>query len=250
MNKLNNSLTYNHSFDAGYDLKVNLPKTSSNSRSVKDFLLNFYDFNLHWDKKAGIRLPDLYLNGSKVTDFLDSTQFHKFFEVDEPFVLLPPARVAQLDLALGLANHSNCELVQSSFDFIEPKSWTELQSFFEATQDTLDYYLLNNRDPEHFYPFFESDLRHYLNIVGYVYPRSGLGAKHQITIANNVGVVDLKYRNNVMIALENRGRDIHMFTNGARIAQLVLGVILNNPYQLKPSKDNERSEKGFGSSGV
>lgn len=249
-NMTNNILSYNHSFDAGYDLQLNLNQTSTNSQSVRDFLLNFYDSNLHWDEKAGIKLPDLYLNGTKITDFLDSTQFHNFFNVDEPFVLLPPSRVAQLDLALGLANFSNCELVQSSFDFIEPKSWSELQNLFDCLENIVDSHLTQKIPPGKYYSYFESNLRQYLNIVGYVYPRSGLGAKHQITISNNVGVVDLKYRNNVMIALENRGRDIHMFTNGARIAQLVIGVILNNPYQLKPTKDNERSEKGFGSSGV
>jgi deoxyuridine 5'-triphosphate nucleotidohydrolase len=223
---MNNILTYNHYLDAGYDLHLNLQETSSNSQNVADFLVNFYDHNLHWDKQSGIRFPDLYLNGTLVTDFLNSSKYYSFFEVDEPFLLLPPARVAHPLLASGLNNFSNCELVPSSYNFDEPPTWETL---------------LYNLD-EALTPLF--------NYVGYVFPRSGLGAKHQITIANNVGVVDALYRNNVRIALENRGRDIHMFTNGARIAQLVIGVIMNNPYQLKPLKDDDRNLKGFGSSGV
>jgi dUTPase len=53
-----------------------------------------------------------------------------------------------------------------------------------------------------------------------------------------------------MVGLENRGRDFHLLTNGIRIAQLVITPILNNPYDLTPRREKNRSLNGFGSTGV
>lgn len=225
-------LQYNHTGDAGYDLLMQIEETSSNSIGVKNYLKNNYSANLNWHTMSGKYLPKLYLNGKFLGEYKNKADLNKFIEVAEThklFVILPPARISHDELYFGLANFSNCELIRTAFDFVEPSN----------LMDAVRSHVKPDFDPIY-------------NIAGFIYPRSGLGAKHQITIANNVGVVDIGYRNNVSVALENRGRDIHMFTNGSRIAQLVLGVILNNGYNLEPLEGTEsvRGLAGFGSTGV
>jgi dUTP pyrophosphatase len=87
--------------------------------------------------------------------------------------------------------------------------------------------------------------------AGYVQPRSGLAAKHGISIVNTPGLVDSGYRGELLVNLVNHDeRDTFVVEPGMRIAQL---VVLPVPHvevvevdELPPS---ERGEGGFGSSG-
>lgn len=240
------TLQYNHDGDAGYDLLLNLETSSINSNKLLTSLEKSHTANLNWHKASGGYLPKLYINSKLIGDYLNKQDLDKFissvresktngaYSYLQPYVILPPARVSYPNLAFELANYPNTELVSTSFDFTEPdQTILDKLNWNITTRSSIDF-----------------KLNEIYNIAGFVYPRSGLGAKHQITISNNVGVVDIGYRNNVMVALENRGRDIHMFTNGCRIAQLVLGVILNNGYKLEPLEDDSRGLNGFGSTGV
>ena len=86
--------------------------------------------------------------------------------------------------------------------------------------------------------------------AGYVQPRSGLAARHGITIVNAPGLVDSGYRGELRVILLNTDRD-EPFTvePGMRIAQLVVlpvpGVELVEVDELPGS---ERGVRGFGSS--
>jgi dUTP pyrophosphatase len=86
--------------------------------------------------------------------------------------------------------------------------------------------------------------------AGYVQPRSGLAARHGITIVNAPGLVDSGYRGELRVILLNTDRD-EAFTvePGMRIAQLVVlpvpGVELVEVDELPAS---ERGVRGFGSS--
>jgi dUTP pyrophosphatase len=86
--------------------------------------------------------------------------------------------------------------------------------------------------------------------AGYVQPRSGLGARHGITIVNAPGLVDSGYRGELRVILLNTDRE-EPFTvePGMRIAQLVVlpvsGVELVEVDELPGS---ERGVRGFGSS--
>ncbi len=86
--------------------------------------------------------------------------------------------------------------------------------------------------------------------AGFVQPRSGLAAKHGITIVNTPGLVDSGYRGELRVVLLNTDRE-HAFEvePGMRIAQLVLlpvpDVELRVVDELPAS---ERGERGFGSS--
>jgi dUTP pyrophosphatase len=86
--------------------------------------------------------------------------------------------------------------------------------------------------------------------AAFVQPRSGLAAKHGITIVNTPGLVDSGYRGEVNVVLLNTDSDeTFVVEPGMRIAQLVVvpvpGVEPVEAAELPPS---ERGERGFGSS--
>lgn len=86
--------------------------------------------------------------------------------------------------------------------------------------------------------------------VGYLHVRSSRGAKYDLGLANDVGVIDSGYRGEIMVALQNRGRVSQLVKAGERIAQLVVLPITTPVFQVVDSLDDTaRGEGGFGSSG-
>ena len=86
---------------------------------------------------------------------------------------------------------------------------------------------------------------------GQVRPRSGLAAKHGITVVNAPGTIDSDYRGEVCIILGNMGREAFTVTRGMRIAQLVICEVTRA--ELIPNDelpDTERSDGGFGHTGL
>lgn len=88
--------------------------------------------------------------------------------------------------------------------------------------------------------------------AGFVQPRSGLAARHGITIVNSPGLIDAGYRGEVMVVLLNTDRsEPFVVEPGMRIAQLVVleveGVELEEVNALEAS---ERGSRGHGSSGA
>jgi dUTP pyrophosphatase len=86
--------------------------------------------------------------------------------------------------------------------------------------------------------------------AGYVQPRSGLAAKHGITIVNTPGLVDSGYRGELRVILHNTDvRETFVVEPGMRIAQLVLlEVPPVDPVVVEELPASERGERGFGSS--
>ena len=86
--------------------------------------------------------------------------------------------------------------------------------------------------------------------AGLVAPRSGLAAKHAISVVNGPGVVDAGYRGEINVILINHGNEKVTLRRGDRIAQLVVvpvaAVELTEVEQLP---DSERGAGGFGSTG-
>jgi dUTP pyrophosphatase len=85
---------------------------------------------------------------------------------------------------------------------------------------------------------------------GFVLPRSGLAARHGITLLNTPGLIDSGYRGEVQLIFHNTDREeTFVVEPGMRIAQLVVlpirGVMLVEQEELARS---ERGERGFGSS--
>jgi len=88
--------------------------------------------------------------------------------------------------------------------------------------------------------------------AGFVQPRSGLAARHGITIVNAPGLVDAGYRGELKVVLLNtNARESFLVEPGMRIAQLVvLPVPRVEPVEVDELPDSERGVRGFGSSAV
>ena len=87
--------------------------------------------------------------------------------------------------------------------------------------------------------------------AGFVHPRSGLAARHGITIVNAPGTVDAGYRGEVLVNLLNTDAE-HPFTvhRGDRIAQLVIQqVSLAHFIEVDSLPGTARGETGHGASG-
>lgn len=86
--------------------------------------------------------------------------------------------------------------------------------------------------------------------AGFVDSRSGLAAKHQITVLNSPGAVDSDYRGEVMVNLHNAGRVPFEVEEGDRIAQLIVQrVELCNFVQVETLDSTARGTGGHGSTG-
>ena len=88
--------------------------------------------------------------------------------------------------------------------------------------------------------------------AGFVQPRSGLAAKHGLTIVNTPGLVDSGYRGELKIVLLNTdAHESFVVEPGMRIAQLVvLQVPGVDPVEVDELPDTERGVRGFGSTAV
>ena len=84
--------------------------------------------------------------------------------------------------------------------------------------------------------------------VGLIFSRSGL-AKHGITLANSVGVIDAGYRGEIKVPLINHGTKDYAIEKGSRIAQIVFIPCLLAGFTLSDLDDTERGEGGFGHTG-
>ena len=89
--------------------------------------------------------------------------------------------------------------------------------------------------------------------IGYeaqVRPRSGLAAKHGISVLNSPGTIDADYRGEVGVILINISNDAFTINPGERIAQLVLAKHEQIQWKIdKNLSSTARGSNGFGSTG-
>jgi dUTP pyrophosphatase len=88
--------------------------------------------------------------------------------------------------------------------------------------------------------------------AGFVQPRSGLAARHGITVVNSPGLIDSGYRGELRVILQNTdGERPFQVRVGDRIAQLVvLAVPALAVQEVESLPGSERAERGFGSSAI
>ena len=86
---------------------------------------------------------------------------------------------------------------------------------------------------------------------GQVRPRSGLAAKHGVTVLNSPGTIDADYRGELQIILVNIGSENFIVSRGMRIAQLVIAPILHvKLVETGTLSSTQRAKSGFGSTGT
>jgi len=81
-------------------------------------------------------------------------------------------------------------------------------------------------------------------------PRSGLAAKHNITVLNTPGTIDSDYRGEIKVIIYNHGKEDFIINNGDRIAQMILTPVLKIELEeTKELPESIRGKGGFGSTG-
>ena len=83
-----------------------------------------------------------------------------------------------------------------------------------------------------------------------VRPRSGLAAKHGVTVLNSPGTIDADYRGEIGVLLINHGATAFTITRGERIAQMVIAQVTRAELvTVAALTETDRGAGGFGSTG-
>ncbi len=81
-------------------------------------------------------------------------------------------------------------------------------------------------------------------------PRSGLSAKHGVTVLNSPGTIDADYRGEIGVILVNLSSESYTLNPGERIAQLVFSKVDQVEWKIEENLESTtRGEGGFGSTG-
>jgi dUTP pyrophosphatase len=81
-------------------------------------------------------------------------------------------------------------------------------------------------------------------------PRSGLAAKHGISVLNSPGTIDADYRGEIGVILVNLSQDDFEITHGMRVAQMVIAKFEQAEFiEVNQLDETERGAGGFGSTG-
>lgn len=84
-----------------------------------------------------------------------------------------------------------------------------------------------------------------------VRPRSGLAAKHAVTVLNTPGTVDADYRGEIHVILINHGPRPFTVERGMRIAQMVIAPVVQATFEAEENlPETVRGAGGFGSTGT
>jgi len=84
-----------------------------------------------------------------------------------------------------------------------------------------------------------------------VRPRSGLAARHGVTVLNTPGTIDADYRGEIKVILVNLSNESYTIKHGDRIAQMVISKHERAEWQLSNGlNETARGEGGFGHTGV
>ena len=89
------------------------------------------------------------------------------------------------------------------------------------------------------------------NIVGIIVPRSGLGIKKGIVLANTMGVIDSDYQGEIKIGLFNRSQNQYLVKPGERICQMLFMPVIKATLKLVEEFSNAtcRGSGGLGHTG-
>ena len=161
--------------------------------------------------------------------------------VDEAFNALTAKRVINICVDGKVIDH-NCLSYQSiaatgGCVSLLPGETKLINSGFKIALPTVD----------EIYPFLP---------VYKIVSRSGLSCKHKVSVTNRPGIVDKGYRDWIAVSLENEGHSAHIFTHGARIAQGLYELVIDQgawsteDLRVGELSSSSRGENGFGSTGL
>jgi dUTP pyrophosphatase len=86
---------------------------------------------------------------------------------------------------------------------------------------------------------------------GQVRPRSGIAARHGVTVLNSPGTIDSDYRGEIRVILINHGKEAFAVSRGDRIAQIIFTPVTRALLAESDGlSDSGRASGGFGSTGI
>ena len=89
------------------------------------------------------------------------------------------------------------------------------------------------------------------SFAGMIFPRSGLGTKYRVRLANTVGIIDSDYRGEIIVFLTNEGKTELKIYQYDRFCQLlIVPVVTGNLIKKETLPSTIRGEGGFGHTGV
>ena len=89
------------------------------------------------------------------------------------------------------------------------------------------------------------------NFEAQIRPRSGLAAKHGITVLNSPGTIDADYRGEIGVILVNISNENFTINDGDRIAQMIIAKFEHTKWdEVNVLDETLRGEGGFGSTGI
>ena len=95
-----------------------------------------------------------------------------------------------------------------------------------------------------------SDKNKTLSISYYLYPRSSMGAKTPLRLANSVGIIDAGYRGNIIGIVDNHSKEDFRIEAGSRMFQLCSPVLGPITFELTNNlSETTRGSNGLGSTG-
>lgn len=88
------------------------------------------------------------------------------------------------------------------------------------------------------------------HLAGFLYSRSGLGAREGLTVAQGVGVIDPDYTGEILVMLLNTSDGERVLRRGERMAQLIFQPFVRPRWEIVPRLEaTERGDGGFGHTG-
>jgi len=89
------------------------------------------------------------------------------------------------------------------------------------------------------------------NLVAILAPRSGLGIKHGIVLANTIGVIDSDYQGEIKIGIRNQGSEPYSIQPGERVCQMLFMPVVQANLRVVEefSEESARGTGGFGHTG-
>ncbi len=92
---------------------------------------------------------------------------------------------------------------------------------------------------------------HDTGLVAVLAPRSGLGIKHGLVLANTIGVIDSDYQGEIKIGIRNQGGEPYSIQPGERICQMLFLPVVQVALKVVDefSEESMRGEGGFGHTG-
>ncbi len=88
-------------------------------------------------------------------------------------------------------------------------------------------------------------------LVAILAPRSGLGIKHGIVLANTIGVIDSDYQGEIKVGIRNQGGEPYTIEPGERICQMLFMPVVRASLRVVEqfSEESARGAGGFGHTG-